>query len=72
MGTILGQEYSQTRYNEYEEKEYYIEDWNDWYTKDEIKEQLKELDYWTNHFPRECEDDDYEYDNDDDDDDDEW
>ena len=58
MGTILGQEYSQTRYNEYEEKEYYIEDWNDWYTKDEIKEQLKELNYWTNDFPRECEDND--------------
>ena len=39
-------------------KEYYIEDWNDWYTKDEIKEQLKELNYWTNDFPGECEDND--------------
>ena len=46
MGTILGQEYSETRYNDFDEKEYYIDDWNDWFTKDEIKEELAEQGYW--------------------------
>ena len=54
MGAILGQEYSDTRFNEYDEKEYYIDDWNDWYTKDEIREELKEVNYWNNDFAREC------------------
>ena len=70
MGTILGKEYSETRYNEFEEKEYYIDDWNDWYTEEEIREELKEIDYWVNDFPRECEGDDDDYDDDYDDDDD--
>jgi hypothetical protein len=38
MGKILGVEYSDTQINEYDEKEYYIDDWNDWYTKEEIRE----------------------------------
>ena len=67
MGTILGQEYSETRYNDFDEKEYYIDDWNDWFTKDEIKEELAEQGYWINDFPRECEGEDLDDDDDDDD-----
>ena len=48
MGKILGVEYSDTQINEYDEKEYYIDDWNDWYTKEEIRETLEEMDYWNN------------------------
>lgn len=69
MGTIFGKEYSDTRYNEFEEKEYYIEDWNDWYTEEDIREELKEVDYWINDFPRECEGDDEDYDDEEEDED---
>ena len=54
MGIILGQEYSETRFNDYDEKEYYIDDWNDWYTRDEIREELKEIAYWNNDFSNDC------------------
>ena len=54
MGTILGQEYSDIRTNDYDEREYYIDDWNDWYTKEEIREELKEINYWNNEFSNEC------------------
>lgn len=54
MGKILGVEYSDTQINEYDEKEYYIDDWNDWYTKEEIRETLEEMDYWNNDFASEC------------------
>lgn len=47
MGTIKGMEYSDKRFNEdIQENEYYIDDWNDWYTKEEIKEELEEQNYW--------------------------
>lgn len=39
-------EYSDVRRNEFEEKEYYIEDWNDWYTRDEIREELRDINSW--------------------------
>ena len=35
MGKIKGMEYSDTRYNEYDEKEYFIDDWDDWFTAEE-------------------------------------
>ena len=54
MGKILGVEYSDTQINEYDEKEYYIDDWNDWYTKEEIRETLEEMDYWNDDFASEC------------------
>lgn len=57
MGTIKGVEYSDTRINEYDEKEYYIDDWNGWYTKEEVKEELDEQSYWTNDFPNELDTD---------------
>ena len=42
MGTILGMEYSAVRRNDCDVKrEYYIDDWNDWYTRDDIREELK-------------------------------
>ena len=41
MGTILGMEYSSVRRNDDDEREYYIDDWNDWYTRDDIREELK-------------------------------
>ncbi len=46
MGTILGLEYSETRENEDGETEYYVDCWDDWYTREEIKEENEELDYW--------------------------
>ena len=57
MGKILGKEYSDVRINGYDEKEYYIDDWNDWYTKEEIREELKEMNYWIKDFSSECYDD---------------
>jgi hypothetical protein len=53
MGTIKGMEYSQTRYNEDEEKEYYIDDWGDWYTVDDIKREQAEQNYWLNDYANE-------------------
>ena len=36
MGEILGMEYSDVQINDFDEKEYFIDDWDDWYTKEEI------------------------------------
>ena len=46
MGTILGMEYSDVRRNDFEEREYYIDDWNDWYTREEIREELRDMNSW--------------------------
>ena len=54
MGKILGMEYSDTQVNEYEETEYYIDEWDEWCTKEDIKESLKEMNYWNNDFLSEC------------------
>lgn len=50
MGKIKGMEYSDTRYNEYDEKEYFIDDWDDWFTSDEVYDRKKEIKYWTNDY----------------------
>ncbi len=41
MGKIKGMEYSDTRYNEYDEKEYFIDDWDNWFTADEVYDRKK-------------------------------
>lgn len=46
MGKIKGIEYSATRYNEDREKEYYIDDFDEWMTADEIQERKDEIGYW--------------------------
>ncbi len=43
MGKIKGMEYSDTRYNEYDEKEYFIDDWDNWFTADEVYDRKKEI-----------------------------
>lgn len=53
MGKIKGMEYSDTRYNEYDEKEYFIDDWDDWFTSDEVYDRKKEIKYWTNDYANE-------------------
>uniref|UniRef100_A0AB33J1R4 Uncharacterized protein n=1 Tax=Prevotella sp. GTC17259 TaxID=3236795 RepID=A0AB33J1R4_9BACT len=50
MGTIKGLEFSDTRKNDDGEREYYIDDWDDWFTVDEIKDRLAEEAYWENDF----------------------
>ena len=57
MGEILGMEYSDVQINDFDEKEYFIDDWDDWYTKEEISEEIKEQNYWINDFPRETDHD---------------
>lgn len=46
MAKIYGREYSACREREDGELEYYLEDCDDWYTKEEIKEDNDEVDYW--------------------------
>lgn len=46
MGYIAGREYSSKRKNEYGETEYYVEDFGDWYTIDEIKAENAEQRWW--------------------------
>nr|WP_314475124.1 hypothetical protein [uncultured Prevotella sp.] len=53
MGKIKGMEYSDTRYNEYDEKEYFIDDWDDWFTSEEVYDRKKEIKYWTDDYANE-------------------
>lgn len=46
MGHIAGREYSSKRKDEYGETEYYVEDFGGWYTKDEIKAENAEQEWW--------------------------
>ncbi len=53
MGKIKGMEYSDTRYNEYDEKEYFIDDWDDWFTAEEVYDRKKEIKYWNEDYTNE-------------------
>ena len=58
MSTIQGREYSDTRFNEdIQEFEYYIDEWDEWKTEEEIEEQNEEEDYWINDFPNQVDND---------------
>lgn len=46
MGTIRGKEYSSVRTNEFGEREYYIDQYDEWMTKEEVQEQNDEEGYW--------------------------
>jgi len=46
-------EYSDTRYNEYDEKEYFIDDWDDWFTSEEVYDRKKEIKYWNEDYTNE-------------------
>lgn len=46
MGTIRGREYSDTDRNEYGDKIYYIDDFDEWMTAAEVQEQNEEENYW--------------------------
>ncbi len=46
MAKIKGLDYSGTRENEYGQTEYYIDDYNDWMTKDDLEDKVSEDDYW--------------------------
>ncbi|WFB62266.1 hypothetical protein PZ892_11305 [Sphingobacterium sp. WM] len=57
METIHGREYSDTRFNEeLQETEYYIVDWDEWKTEEEVEEQNEEENYWLNDYPNEIDD----------------
>lgn len=53
MGKIKGMEYSDTRYNEYDEKGYFIDDWDDWFTVEEVYDRKKEIKYWNEDYTNE-------------------
>ena len=53
MGKIKGMEYSDTRYNEYDEKEYFIDDWDNWFTADEVYDRKEEIKYWNEDYANE-------------------
>lgn len=53
MGKIKGMEYSDTRYNEYDEKEYFIDDWDNWFTSEEVYDRKKEIKYWNEDYTNE-------------------
>ncbi len=58
MDTIHGREYSDKRFNEdLQEYEYYIDEWDEWKTEEEVEEQNEEEDYWLNDFPSQLNED---------------
>lgn len=46
MGHVAGREYSSKRKDEYGETEYYVDDFDCWCTKDEIKAENAEQEWW--------------------------
>lgn len=46
MGRIKGYDYSAKRENDYGDIEYYFDDLDEWYTKEELLEFIDEGEYW--------------------------